>query len=121
MSFERLESFNVVFSKLQNLINVLQSILATSEGYFKQIDFQNKLNINLQDNEKAEKLSKFILSSYSGRLIQPGVIESNAFLQQRKSIDGLEYRVFNTQYLATCSPYLNTFHVPRIVPTPFVS
>lgn len=107
MSFERLESFNVVFSKLQNLINVLQSILATSEGYFKQIDFQNKLNINLQDNEKAEKLSKFILSSYSGRLIQPGVIESNAFLQQRKSIDGLEYRVFNTQYLASFTALLN--------------
>lgn len=107
MSFERLDSFNIVFSKLQNLLNVLQSILATSEGYFKQIDFQKKLNINLQDNEKAEKLSKFILSSYSGRLIQPGVIESNAFLQQRKSIDGLEYRVFNTQYLASFTALLN--------------
>lgn len=107
MSFERLDNFNVVFSKLQNLLNILQSIFATSEGYFKQIDFQKKLMIKLQDNEKAEKLSKFILSSYSGRLIQPGVIESNAFLQQRKSVDGLEYRVFNTQYLASFTALLN--------------
>lgn len=107
MSFERLDSFIAVFSKLQKFLNIVQSIFSTTEGYFKQVDFQAKLNISLQENEIAEKLSKFILSSYSGRLIQPGVIESNAFLQQRKSIDGLEYRVFNTQYLASFTALLN--------------
>ena len=39
------------------------------------------------------------MSTYSGRLIKPGVIESNAFLQRRKNVD-TEYRVFNSQYLA---------------------
>lgn len=101
MSFERLDSFNTVSNKLQNLLNSVQTIFANADGFFKQDDFQNKLNSIINDSEKAEKLSRFIISSYSGRLIQPGVIEPNAFLQQRKSIDGFEYRVFNTQYLAS--------------------
>lgn len=55
---------------------------------------------------KAEKIGKFILSSYSGRLIQPGVIEPNAFLQQRREIDGYYYRIFNNQYLASFTALL---------------
>lgn len=101
MSFERLDNFNNIFNKLQNLLNAVQTIFANSDGFFKQDEFQQKLNNVLNDNEKAEKLSRFILSTYSGRLTQPGVIEGNAFLQQRKSIDGYEYRVYNTQYLAS--------------------
>jgi len=107
ISFERLDSFNSVFQKLQNLLNTVQSIFANSGGYFKQDEFKEKLNNVLQDDEKSEKLSRFILSSYSGRLMQPGVIEPNAFLQQRRSIVGLEYRVFNTQYLASFTALLN--------------
>jgi RecQ family ATP-dependent DNA helicase len=101
MSFERIDNFSNIFNKLQNILNAVQTIFANSDGFFKQDDFQQKLNNILNDNEKAENLSKFILSSYSGRLTQPGVIEGNAFLQQRKSIDGYEYRVYNTQYLAS--------------------
>jgi RecQ family ATP-dependent DNA helicase len=107
ISFERLDSFNSIFQKLQNLLNTVQIIFANSEGYFKQDEFQEKLNSALQNSEKSERLSKFILSSYSGRLIQPGVIEPNAFLQQRRSIVGFEYRVFNTQYLASFTALLN--------------
>lgn len=107
ISFERLENFNSVFQKLQNLFNTVQSIFANSVGYFKQHEFKEKLNNVLQNDEKSEKLSRFILSSYSGRLIQPGVIEPNAFLQQRKNIDGFEYRVFSTQYLASFTALLN--------------
>lgn len=100
MSFERFDSFNTILNKFQSLLNSVITIFANTDGYFKQDDFQNKLNSILNDSGKAEKLSRFILSSYSGRLIQPGVIEPNAFLQQRKSADGFEYRVFNTQYHA---------------------
>ncbi|HRA72967.1 MAG TPA: hypothetical protein PLB11_09100, partial [Flavobacterium sp.] len=107
MSFERLDSFTVVFQQLQNLLNTVQSIFANTEGYFNQIKFQEKLNTVLQDEEKSEKISKFILSSFSGRQTQPGVIEGNAFLQQRRSIDGFEYRVFNNQYLASFTALLN--------------
>ncbi len=107
ISFERLDSFNTVFNRLQNLLDVVQSIFANSEGFFKQDEFQKQLNNHLYDDEKSEKISKFILSSYSGRLIQPGVIEPNAFLQQRRSIEGFEYRVFNTQYLPSFTALLN--------------
>ena len=99
MSFERLDSFNNIFNKLQNLLDFVQIIISNTSGYFKQYEFQQELNNICIDSEMSEKLSKFILSSYSGRLIQPGVIEQNAFLQQRKSIDGFEYTVFNNRYL----------------------
>jgi ATP-dependent DNA helicase RecQ len=107
ISFERIESFNSVFNNLQSLLSFIQSIFAKTNGYFKQDDFQKEINNYLYDVRKAEKISKFVLSSYSGRLIQPGVIEPHAFLQQRRSIDGFQYRVFNTQYLASFSAILN--------------
>jgi hypothetical protein len=47
------------------------------------------------------------LSSYSGKLLQPGVIEAHAFLQQRREIDGYKYRVFSNQYLASFTALLN--------------
>jgi hypothetical protein len=106
MSFERLDTFLNISQELQSFFNTVQSIFATTQGYFKQGYLQEKLNLVLQDDEKAEKLSKFILSSYSGRLIQPGVIEPTAFLQQRRSIDGFDYRVFSTQYLASFTSLL---------------
>lgn len=107
MSFERLDTFTNVSSILHDFFTSVQMIFATIKGYFKQTEFQEKLNEVLKDGEKSEKLSKFILSSYSGRLIQPGFIEPNAFLQQRRNIDGFEYRVFNTQYLASFTSLLN--------------
>jgi len=109
ISFERLDSFNNIFNKFQRLLDLVQIVISDTQGFFKQCDFQRKLNNILIDSEKAEKLSKFILSSYSGRLIQPGVIEQNAFLQQRKSIDGFEYRVFNNQYLSSFSALIRRF------------
>jgi ATP-dependent DNA helicase RecQ len=107
MSFERLDTFTNVSTSLQDFFNSVQMIFSTIKGYFKQAEFQEKLNEVLSDDEKSEKLSKFILSSYSGRLVQPGFIEPNAFLQQRRNIDGFEYRVFNTQYLASFTSLLN--------------
>ncbi|NTV66387.1 MAG: ATP-dependent DNA helicase RecQ [Chlorobaculum sp.] len=101
ISFERLDSFDNVFNNLNNLLSSVQDIFSNISGFFEKDDFKKRLNDYLHNSEKAEKLSRFILSSYSGRLIRPGVVESNAFLQKRKSIDGYEYRVFNNQYLAS--------------------
>ncbi len=99
ISFERLESLHVVFSKLQSLLLAIQEIFASATGFFNIKDFRSQLESSIADKEKCEKLAKFILSTYSGRQIQPGVIEGDAFLQQRRSMDGYEYRVFNTKYL----------------------
>ncbi|MDI9312460.1 MAG: helicase-related protein [Limnohabitans sp.] len=108
ISFERLDTFQNLFIKLQTLFTNVQAIFTSFEGsYFNQKEFENKLNHYLNDNVKAEKISKFILSSYSGILIQPGVIQDNAFLQQKRDIDGYKYRVFSNQYLASFASITN--------------
>jgi RecQ family ATP-dependent DNA helicase len=102
ISFERLDTFTNLYQNLQSLFANIQTVFANFEGsFFNQEQLKSELNNFLNDDIKSEKISKFILSSYSGRLIQPGVIEANAFLQQRREIDGYKYRVFNNQHLAS--------------------
>ena len=112
ISFERLDTFNNLYQNLQSLFTNIQTIFANFEGsFFNQKQLETELNKFLNDETKSEKISKFILSSYSGKLIQPGVIEANAFLQQRKEMgkDKYEdkYRVFNNQYLASFNALTN--------------
>lgn len=102
ISFERLDTFTNLYQNLQSLFANIQTVFANFEGsFFNQEQLKSELNNFLNNDIKSEKISKFILSSYSGRLIQPGVIEANAFLQQRREIDGYKYRVFNNQHLAS--------------------
>lgn len=108
ISFERLDTFNNLYQSLQTLFTNIKTIFASFEGsFFNQKDLGKELNIYLNDEIKSEKISKFILSSYSGRVTQPGVIEANAFLQQRREIDGYKYRIFNNQYLASFTALTN--------------
>ncbi len=108
MSFERLDTFNNLYQNLHSLFANIQTVFANFEGsFFNQKELEIELNKFLNDEVKAEKISKFILSSYSGRLIQPGVIEANAFLQQRREIEGYKYRIFNNQYLASFTALTN--------------
>ena len=82
-------------------------ILDDDSIVFTKEDLKSELNKFLNEDTKSEKISNFILSSYSGRLIEQGVIEANAFLQQRREIDGYKYRVFNNQYLACFTTLTN--------------
>lgn len=108
ISFERLDTFYNIYQNFQSLFANIQTIFANFEGsFFNQEEFKTELTKFLVDDTKSEKISKFILSSYSGRLIQPGVIEANAFLQQRREIDGYKYRIFNNQYLASFTALTN--------------
>jgi ATP-dependent DNA helicase RecQ len=108
ISFERLETFTKLYQNLQSLFANIQTIFANFEGsFFNQEELKTEINKFLIDDIKSEKISKFILSSYSGRLIQPGVIEANAFLQQRREIDGFKYRIFNNQHLASFTALIN--------------
>lgn len=106
ISFERLDNFSIVYHKLQDLLSIVQKAFVSLDGYFSQQEFQGVLNKSLNDKVKSEKISKFVLSTYSGRLIRPGVIEDNAFLQQRRGKTNLEYRVFNNRYLANFASLL---------------
>ena len=108
ISFERLDTFNNLYQNLQTLFANIQTIFANFGGsFFNQKELETELNKFLNNEIKAEKISKFILSSYSGRVIQPGVIEANAFLQQRREIYGYKYRIFNNQYLASFTALTN--------------
>lgn len=108
ISFERLDTFNHLHHSLQTLFTNIKKVFSIFEGtFFSQEQLTSELNKYLNDENRAEKISKFILSSYSGKLIQPGVIEANAFLQQRREIDGYKYRVFNNQFLASFTAIIN--------------
>jgi hypothetical protein len=108
ISFERLDTFTKLYQNLQSLFANIQTVFAKIEGsFFNQDELKSELNKILNDDKKSEKISKFILSSYSGKLIRPGVIEPNAFLQQRKEIDGYRYRIFNNQHFASFTALIN--------------
>ena len=112
ISFVRTVSFENIYNYLQNLFSNLQQVFESFGGmYFEQNQFEEKLNMYLKDKVKSEKISKFVLSSYSGRLTQPGVIESDAFLQQKKEMDKYKYRVFNNKYLANFASLLKRLNV----------
>jgi len=99
ISFERTIDYNKAYQQLEGLFMALQQAFVQMEGFFSQEDLQAKLNAVLQDEVKSEKLSKFVLSTFSGRMIQPGVIEEGAFLQRKKEKHQYRYRVFNNRYL----------------------
>lgn len=64
------------------------------------------MNFVLKDKVKSKKIAEFILSTYSCRILGPGKIEGNAFLQRRRSKDEFKYRVFNVRYLESFSSIL---------------
>jgi ATP-dependent DNA helicase RecQ len=99
MSFEILNTFKIVYEKIESFLKKVISIFENISTYFTEIDFHKKLNLFLNNSDKSEKLSKFILSSYSGRMLGPGSIEPGAFLQRREQNENTEYRVFSTRYL----------------------
>ena len=87
------KQLNEFFQKINDIFSEFDSRFFDKEMMVEKLDtfFNNQL--------LAEKVAKFILSSYSGKMIGPGVLDNNAFLQQRKSNNGYEYRVFNNRYL----------------------
>lgn len=107
MSFEIFFMVNKIYNDLKSLLSIIESVFVESDGsFFTQEEFHEKLNYSLNDNKKSEKLSKFILSTYSGRVLGPGHIESGAFLARKKYKDVYTYRIFNNKYLHNFSSLL---------------
>lgn len=109
ITFQLQTKHKEVLRNLNNLFNALQSIFAKLKKFFDKDTFQSELESYLKDKPRSERLGKFVLSSYSGRLIAPGVIEPDSFLQERRTVDGFEYRVFSNQYLANFSSLIRKF------------
>ena len=109
ISFERTIETNNAYKSLEKAFNSIQKSFVQLQGFFTQEDLSKKINSFIGDYNKSEKLSKFVLSTFSGRLIQQGVIEDNAFLQKRRDGSSFKYRVFNTRYLQIFASMLKRF------------
>lgn len=109
ISFERTTEANNAYQTLENVFNSIQKSFVQLQGFFTQEDLSKKINSFIGNDNKSEKLSKFVLSTFSGRLIQQGVIEDNAFLQKRRDGSSFKYRVFNTRYLQIFASMLKRF------------
>jgi len=109
VSFERQDEYLVVFEKLQKFFEHLKSVFSNMNGFFSEETFVNELNKYFNNIETSKKMAKFLLSSYSGRLIGMGRIEPNAFLQQRQTLKGYEHRVFDNNYGVNLSNLLRRF------------
>lgn len=110
ISFERFKSFGYILVAIEKLFTAVQRIfIEFDNAFFTSNEFEKKLNQYLNDSDKAEKISHFILSTYSGWLIQQGALESHAFLQKRRAIDGYKYKVFNKKYLTNFRAIVNRF------------
>lgn len=111
ISFERLSEFNKVYGNLESLFNTIKSVFSNFGGsFFSEVEFQSNLNRYIKNESLSEKVAKFILSSYSGRLIGPNIIQDNAFLAKRETKSGYSYRVFNNMYLRNFSSILQRFN-----------
>jgi hypothetical protein len=110
MSFAITNDLNKTFNELEEVINTLKSIFSNINGYFTQDILQEKINSYFNNDLRSEKITKFLISSYSGRRIRPGVIEPNAFLHERRNVDGYQYNVFNNQYHQSFTALLTRFN-----------
>ncbi|MCH3924541.1 MAG: DEAD/DEAH box helicase [Bacteroidales bacterium] len=100
ISFELMQKYNYTYNVIKMLFFNISNIFEKSEDYFTEQEFDDKLRNFIEDKSKSKKIVQFVLSSYSGQLLDIGVIEHNAFLQSRRGVDGIErYRVYNNRYM----------------------
>lgn len=92
-----------VISVLEHILDAVAHVLSDfnrQHSFFKEKTFNEKLSNILGNSPFVEKLSSFILSTYTGRVIGPGSIEDDAFLQRRRQGFVEEFQVFNSNFEA---------------------
>lgn len=110
VTFERLVDYSVAYGRLEAALTSLSEAFSEFQGFFTEDDLIKVLEIQLNSESQSKKLAKFILGTFTGRLVRPGVIEDNAFLQKRKSGKDHSYRVFNARYLHLFASMLSRFN-----------
>lgn len=100
LTFSLETDFDCANRKLAELLDTIQSTLTMLSGhYFSKDELEQELSRQLTDNNVCEKVVKFLLSTYSGRVTIPNQIDNDAFLQRRRDTKQEDqYRVFNNQY-----------------------
>jgi len=109
VSFKRTVEYSYAHNQIKILFEALQEIFLSKEGYFEILDLANELNVYLKDEKKSNTLAEFIITTFSGHVVQQGVIEDNTFIQKKKSDSGYVYRCFNRSYFKIFTSMLKRF------------
>lgn len=107
VSYNLSMSSDMAYSKLSDFFAILKSVFSTlSYNYFTLEEFTAKLTEALNDEKKAKKLARFILSTYSETNSQGN---SSTFLQLRKIWGREDYCIYNTRYIESFAYLLQRF------------
>lgn len=93
------DDYEGALSEINDLFKALKISFGNLTGrFFSDKDFKEELSNRLTFTKNIEKVCKFILGTFSGRLSNPNVSD-DAFLQKRHNNTGEEvYRVFSNKY-----------------------
>ena len=109
VSFNLFMAFSEAYNALSDFFELLQEVFSKLTGkYFSQDSFQKELVIGLKDKKKAEKIAKFVLSSYSGYSFE-NRSESQSFLQIRSTWGRNDYCVYSAHYMENFAYLLKRF------------
>lgn len=100
VTFSLETDFKQASKLLAELLDTIQTTLANLSGhYFSSADLDEALSPCIKEKDTRDKLVKFLLATYSGRLTAPNQVDNDAFLQRRRNVRQEEqYRVLNSQY-----------------------
>ena len=109
VSFNLFMAFSEAYNALSDFFELLQEVFSKLTGkYFSQDSFQKELVIGLKDKKKAEKIARFVLSSYSGYSFE-NKSESQSFLQIRSTWGRNDYCVYSAHYMENFAYLLKRF------------
>jgi superfamily II DNA or RNA helicase len=109
VSFNLFMAFSEAYNALSDFFELLQEVFSKLTGkYFSQDSFQKELVIGLKDKKKAEKIARFVLSSYSGYSFE-NKSESQSFLQIRSTWGRNDYCVYSAHYIENFAYLLKRF------------
>lgn len=97
------KTFVEVCTIIDRVLNAVSSVLSDyyrQHVFFNEKNFLRQLESKLGKSANVEKLTSFILATYSGKIIGNGILERDAFLLKRKVKFNEEYYVFSANYEA---------------------
>lgn len=78
-------------------------------AFFTQKEFVEQLSLYLDKKYDVEKVTAFVLGTYSVFIKSGGVFEGDSFLQQRRYGNKMQYRVFSTNYESQRTKLMSIF------------
>ncbi len=106
------QSYRVVLSEFRSVLKAISETFAEfryKSQFFTQNEYVEKLKCNLDSKYNSEKITSFILGTYSGYLTSASTLEGDSFLQQRHQGATMLYQVFSTNYEAKTTQLITIF------------